>query len=250
MKEPKARPRRRHAVIVDDERLARRELRKLLEEAHSEVVRIVGEAATVAEAARVVEATDADLVFLDITLRRESGFDLLPQLGNDVSVVFVSAHSVFALRAFEVNALDYLLKPVEPERLARTVERLVQTSYPIEETTLPLSSDDRLFLRLDGARAFIKVGDIIAIRAAGDDSLVHMANRVVPARTAKGLGEWELRLPARSFVRIHRSAIINLEYVLRVEEWSHSSHLVYLRGVSDPITMSRRYGARVRGQLG
>lgn len=250
MKEPEGRPRRYHAVIVDDERLARRELRKLLEEGHSDAVRVVGEAATVLEAARVVEATDADLVFLDITLRRESGFDLLPQLGNDVAVVFVSAHSAFAVRAFEVNALDYLLKPVESERLARTVERLCLASAPDEDTTQSLTSDDRLFLRLDGARAFIRVGDIIAIRAAGDESLVHIVNRTAPARTAKGLGEWEARLPARSFVRVHRSAIINLEYVLRVEAWSHSSHLVYLRGLDDPITMSRRYGARVRGQLG
>ena len=98
--------RRRHAVLVDDERLARRELRTLLEEAHDEYVHIVGEAASVSDAARLVHATDADVVFLDIQLAGESGMDLLPLLGVDVDVVFVTAYDDYTLRAFEVNALD------------------------------------------------------------------------------------------------------------------------------------------------
>jgi two-component system LytT family response regulator len=248
--------RRHHAVIVDDERLARRELRTLLEEGCAAAVRVVGEAATVAEAARLVEATDADLVFLDITLGLESGFDLLPHLGPDVAVVFVTAHDAHAVRAFEVNALDYLLKPVEPERLARTLERLrapavpATAAAPDDAPPRPLSPDDRLFLRLDGVRAFVRVGDIVAILAAGDESLVHLVGRPVPARTPRSLGAWEARLPERAFVRVHRSTIINLEHVLRVEEWSHASHRVHLRGIPEPLTMSRRYGARVRDRLG
>jgi two-component system LytT family response regulator len=248
--------RRHHAVIVDDERLARRELRTLLEEGCAAVVRVVGEAATVADAARLVEATDADLVFLDITLGPESGFDLLPHLGPDVAVVFVTTHDAHAVRAFEVNALDYLLKPVEPERLARTVERLGTSPVspapapPDDEPPRPLTADDRLFLRLDGARAFVRVGDIVAIQAAGDESLVHLVGRPAPGRTPRGLGAWEARLPARAFVRVHRSTIINLEHVLRVEEWSHASYRVHLRGVAEPLTMSRRFGARVRDRLG
>src|SRR5688500_13688119 len=115
---------RRHAVIVDDERLARRELRTLLEEAHAEQVHVVGEAGTISEAARLANATDADVVFLDIQLAGETGMDLLPLLGADVDVVFVTAYDAYTLRAFEVNAVDYLLKPVAPERLAVTVDRL------------------------------------------------------------------------------------------------------------------------------
>jgi len=242
--------RRRHAVIVDDERLARRELRTLLEEGHAATMHVVGDAASLAEAARIIEATDADVVFLDITMGQESGFDLLPLLGSDVDVVFVTAHDAYAVRAFEVNALDYLLKPVEADRLARTVERLLTPAQGEDESALALTADDRLFLRLDGARAFVRVGDIVAIRAAGDESLVHLAGRASAARAPKGLGDWERRLPERSFVRVHRSTIINLEHVLRVEEWSHASYLVYLRGLREPITMSRRYGMRVRDRLG
>lgn len=239
----------KHAAIVDDERLARRELRTLLEEAHAHQIGIVGEAATVEEAARVVRRTDPDVVFLDIRLGDETGLDLLPHLDAGVEIVFVTAYDRFAIRAFEVNALDYLLKPVVPERLAATVERLEARAPRGAPGTGRLDADDRLFLRLDGRRAFLRVGDIVAVRADRDDTLLHLADGRT-ARTHKPLGEWEARLPERAFVRIHRSTIISLEFVQRVEEWSHGSFLVYLRTVAEPLTMSRRYAARVRALLG
>jgi CheY-like chemotaxis protein len=161
--------RRRHAVIVDDERLARRELGTLLEEAHAADVHIVGEGASLEEAARIIRATDADLVFLDITLGRESGFDLLPSVGADVDVVFVTAHDVHTLRAFEINALDYLMKPAESARLALTIQRLDRpaperaehlrpaiTVYPLHRggTRLPRGSATSWWPRFqDGASA-------------------------------------------------------------------------------------------------
>jgi two-component system, LytTR family, response regulator len=242
--------RRRHAVIVDDERLARRELRTLLEEAHSAEVHIVGEGASLEEAARIIQATDADLVFLDITLGRESGFDLLASLGADVDVVFVTAHDVHAIRAFEVNALDYLMKPVEPARLALTIQRLESPAPGRAENTRPLTHADRLFLRLNDHLAFVHVADIIAIEAAADSSVVHLTTLPAGARTNKSLREWEQRLPDRHFVRIHRSTMINLDHVARVDEWSHASFHVHMRNLTEPLVMSRRYGARVRSQLG
>src|SRR5688572_19244991 len=212
--------RRRHAVIVDDERLARRELRTLLEEAHAEQVHVAGEAASVADAARLVQATDADVVFLDIQLAGETGMDLLPLLGADVDVVFVTAHDEYTLRAFEVNAIDYLLKPVAPERLAVTVRRLAaaQPPPPPRET---FTYEDRLFLRLGDERAFVLVRDVMAVEAQGDGSMLILAPQVVRKPSGKSLREWEQRLPARNFVRIHRSTIVNLEHVERLERWSH-----------------------------
>src|SRR5688500_10658574 len=170
--------RRRHAVLVDDERLARRELRTLLEEAHAEQVHIVGEADTVSDAARLVHATDADVVFLDIQLAGETGMDLLPLLGVDVDVVFVTAHDAYTLRAFEVNALDYLLKPVAPERLAVTVSRLAATQPPAP-TRDTVTYGDRLLLRLGQERAFVRVRDIVAIEAEGDGSTLRLAPQMV-----------------------------------------------------------------------
>jgi len=241
--------RQRHAVLVDDERLARRELRTLLEEAHAEQVRVVGEAATVADAARLVQATDADVVFLDIQLAGETAMDLVPRLDADVDVVFVTAYDAYTLRAFEVNALDYLLKPVAPERLAITVNRLAaaQPPAPTRET---VTYEDRLFLRLGQERAFVRVRDIVAIEADGDGSTLVLAPQMSRKPSAKSLREWEQRLPDRHFVRIHRSTIANLDYVERLEPWSHASQLVYLRGMTKPLTMSRRFGARLRDRFG
>jgi two-component system LytT family response regulator len=234
---------------VDDERLARRELRTLLEEDHAEHVHVVGEAAGVAEAARIMEATDADVVFLDIQLGGETGMDLLPLLGVDVDVVFVTAYDDYTLRAFEVNALDYLLKPVAPERLTVTVNRLAaaQPSAPSRDR---VTYDDRLFLRLGQERAFVRVRDIVAIEAEGDGSTLRLAPSLSRKPSAKSLREWEQRLPDRQFVRIHRSTIVNLEYVERLEPWSHASQHVYLRGLSEPLILSRRFGARLRDRFG
>ena len=242
--------RRRHAVIVDDERLARRELRTLLEEAHADVVHVVGEAASVAEAARLINATDADVVFLDIQLAGETGMDLLTLLDADVDVVFVTAYDEYTLRAFELNALDYLLKPVAPERLAVTVNRLAEAAQPRASTREKVTNDDRLFLRLGDERAFVRVRDIVAIEAVGDGSMLRIAPQLSRKPSAKSLREWEQRLPEQHFVRIHRSSIVNLEYVERLEPWSHGSHRVYMRGVAEPLTMSRRFAARLRDRFG
>ena len=241
--------RRRHAVLVDDERLARRELRTLLEEAHAEQVQVVGEADSVSDAARLVQSTDADVVFLDIQLAGETGLDLLPLLGVDVEVVFVTAHDEYTLRAFEVNALDYLLKPVAPERLAVTVNRLAAAQPPVPRREA-VRYEDRLFLRLGQERAFVRVRDIVAIEADGDGSTLHLAQQRASKSSAKSLREWEQRLPDQHFVRIHRSTIVNLEYVERLEPWSHASQHVYLRGLPEPLTMSRRFGARLRERFG
>ena len=238
-------PRRRHAVIVDDERLARRELRTLLEEAHADQVHIVGEADTVADAARLVTATDADVVFLDIQLAGETGMDLLPLLGADVEVVFVTAFDQYMLRAFEVNALDYLLKPVAPERLAVTVNRLAAAQPPAPTREI-VAYGDRLLLRLGQERVFVRVRDIVTIEADGDGSTLRLAPQMAGKSSAKSLREWEQRLPDKQFVRIHRSTIVNLEYVERLEQWSHASQHVYMRGLKEPVTMSRRFGARLR----
>ena len=206
-----------NAIIVDDERLARRELRGLLEEAHGTTVRVVGEAESVGAAAELVRTCDADVVFLDVQLTGESGLDLLPRIDPAVAVVFVTAFDQYAVRAFEVNALDYLLKPVAPARLALAVDRLgAPNDASSAESTARLTMQDRLFLRLDDRMGFIKVADIVSIVADGDYSVVRLAGRQ-SHRARKALRDWLARLPENVFVRVHRSTIVNLEYVERVE---------------------------------
>jgi two-component system LytT family response regulator len=236
-------------IVVDDERLARRELKQLLEDGHSKEFRVVGEAATVQEAATLAQLHDPDVVFLDIHLAGESGFDLLPLLDGTVTVVFVTAFDRYAIRAFEVNALDYLLKPVAPQRLATTLARMGRPPAAESAAAQALTYEDRLFLRLDDRMVFLRVRDIVAILAAGDNSVLHLAGGK-QARARKSLREWGDRLPERDFIRIHRSTIVNLEFVERLEEWSHLTYRVYLRGLAEPLQMSRRWGARVRSRLG
>jgi two-component system, LytTR family, response regulator len=237
------------AIVVDDERLARKELKQLLEEAHGDQIQVVGQGATVEQAAMLSKLHDPDVVFLDVHLAGESGFDLLPLLDPAVAVVFVTAFDHYAVRAFEVNALDYLLKPVAPQRLAAALTRLRRPSMAESPVAQALTYEDRLFLRLDGRMTFVRVRDIVAVLAAGDNALLHLADGG-QARVRKPLREWVDRLPEREFVRIHRSTMINLEFVERVEEWSHFSYRVYLRGLTEPLQMSRRWGARVRTRLG
>jgi two-component system LytT family response regulator len=237
----------RSAIIVDDERLARRELRAMLEEAHGAAVHVVGEAESVRTAAELVRTCDADVVFLDVQLAGESGLELLALIDPSVAVVFVTAFDQYAVRAFEVNALDYLLKPVAPARLARAVERLGAPND--DATATPVSSrldyQDRLFLRLDDRMGFVKVADIVSIASDGDYSVVRLASGRTH-RARKSLRDWLARLPANAFVRVHRSTIVNLEYVERVEEWSHFSYRLYLRGTAEPVAMSRRYAGQLR----
>jgi two-component system LytT family response regulator len=236
----------RTAVLVDDERLARRELQTLLA-AHPEVA-VVGEADSVEGAADLINREQPDVVFLDIQLVGETGFDLLALLEVDPAIIFVTAYDQHAIRAFEVNALDYLLKPVTPERLAAAMGKLA-VPRPAAVPGAPLEYGDRLFLRLDDRMAFLRVDDIKYVTAAADYSYVHVSEgkrRLVH----KPLKEWEARLPANYFLRIHRSTVVNMEYVERLEPWSNYSYRVYMRGVGEPLIMSRRYALKAKDRLG
>ena len=237
----------RRAVIVDDERLVRRELRALLA-AHPEVA-VVGEAETLRAAADVVRAAEADVLFLDIQLGAESGLDLLPMLDRPVDVVFVTAYDRYAVRAFELHALDYLLKPVAPARLAAAVERLGRPAAPAPLAPAGLGPDDYLFLRTGAGMRFVRVRQVAAVLADGDHTALRLAHGEA-VHVRRPMREWEGRLPAPPFMRVYRGAIVNLEYVERVDEWSHATYLLRVRGLAEPLQMSRRYAAELRDRLG
>jgi two-component system LytT family response regulator len=236
------------AIIVDDERLARRELAGLLR-AHPEIS-VAGEAASVDDAAQLVRRVDPDLVFLDIQMPKRSGFELLEAADVRGRIVFVTAHDVHAIRAFEVNALDYLLKPVHPARLALAIQRLAATAGAAraaraEPPAATLELDDHLFLSEGRAARFVRVRAIVCIRGAGDYTEVALPDGK-QLLSSRPLREWEARLPPQSFARVHRTAIVNLEQVERVERTTDDAFSVFVRGVATPVPMSRRHAARLR----
>lgn len=230
------------ALLVDDERLARKELRSLL--AEHDAIEVVGEADGVASAAEQIRALDPDVVFLDIQMPGETGFDLFDVVNRPLRVIFVTAYDQHAIRAFDVNALDYLLKPVHPKRLARAIERLSADSAP-SPSTEALRYTDRLCLSDQGRMHFLKVSDIVYIAAADDYTEVHLASGRMRL-ALRSLLEWEERLPDQHFIRIHRSTIVNLEHVTAVKRTRSYAYHVHLADRDEPVTMSRRYAARVK----
>lgn len=231
------------AIVVDDERLARRELRSLLA-VHPEI-QLAGEAASVDQAVTLIREAKPDVVFLDIQMPGESGFELLNKVEATFKIIFVTAYDTYAIRAFEVNALDYLLKPINPERLAKAIERLSLGEPSGERRVGKLDYDDHLFLTTDKRPRFMKVSAIECVCAAGDYTEVFTADGK-KSLIHQALKEWEERLPEKYFVRIFRSTIINLEYVDRVEASLNYSYRVYLRNIPEPFTMSRRHAAQLK----
>jgi two-component system, LytTR family, response regulator len=230
---------------VDDERLARVELLTLLR-AHPEV-EVVGEAGDADEALRRLDALDPDVLFLDVQMPGASGFELLERAHPRGRVVFVTAYDTHALRAFDVNALDYLLKPVHPERLAATMARLAGSAAA--PSSVPrLGCDDHLWIQSDRAARFVKVRQIACILGAGDYTEVVSGDgrRTLVLRALK---DWERRLPAELFARVHRGTLVNMEWVERIEPHGDESYRVVLRGIERPVPMSRRHAARLRFRL-
>lgn len=234
-------------VIVDDERLARKELRSLL--AEHPAIEIVAEADSVKTAALLIQSTQPEVIFLDIQMPGASGFQLLEQIDPAIKVIFVTAFDAYAIRAFEVNALDYLLKPINPARLAAAIARLTSSDATPASSLRKLEYSDRLFLEMCGRAQFLKLDQIVCLRAAGDYSEV-ITPEDKPTLVLKSLKEWDERLPDNHFVRIHRSTIINLEYVECIEGHFNRSYQIHLRHLPEPILVSRRYAAQLKQKFG
>jgi len=234
------------ALIVDDEELARSDLRALLLKIPG--VEIVGEANNIKTAIEAIKKNNPDVIFLDIQFPRESGFDLLERIETNAKIIFVTAFDQYAIRAFEVNALDYLIKPVDPERLALTLDRLENSQDTSDKKKTDFSYSDSIFLEHNNKFYFVKVNSIIMISAAAAYTEVFTSNRL-KVLAHKSMKEWERRLPQNTFVRIHRSTIINIDFIEKMDKWFKYSYRVYLKGVGKPIVISRRYIAAIRERM-
>lgn len=236
------------AMLVDDERLARAVLRRMIEQEHPDVA-VVVEAESVRAAAEALARESVDLIFLDVQMPGEDGFALFDRVDVDAHVVFVTAWDQHAVRAFEVHALDYLLKPVSPERLAATLERVRAKERPspaLAEEGSRLELDELACLPTRTGMRFFRIREITHLTAAGDYVEVHLGKDALLSNTP--LRTWEARLPD-DFVRVHRSTLVNLAHVAGVIR-EGSAFAVQIHGRSEPVAMSRRHAARLQEELG
>ena len=226
------------AIIVDDERLARMEMRRLLA-AHADV-EIVGEAVDVASAKAMIEDLNPDLVFLDIQMPDGTGFDVLGQLTDTPDVIFTTAFDRYAMQAFEANALDYLLKPIEPNRLASALQKV---KPQVETPERPVQRDSKIFIK-DGERCwFVKLDAITLCESEGNYTRVYFdGNRPLLLRS---LNQLEQRLDPSLFFRASRRHIVNLDHVTTVTPSSTGALTLQMKdGLL--IEMSRRRAAEFK----
>jgi two-component system LytT family response regulator len=224
-------------LIVDDEPLARSAMRRLL--APHQTIEVVGEADSMATARAAIGTLKPDLVFLDIELGGDDGFDLLAGLDSPPVVIFVTAYAEHAVEAFAVDAVDYLLKPVDPGRLAESLARAER------QRASRLQPTSTIELRTPRRTVFVLPGEIVALRADGDFTQVYLAAQQ-PVMIWRTLAHFESLLPAPPFLRLGRSLIVNRDRLRHVETLSRASTRLTLDGLADPVDIGRTAAARLR----
>lgn len=234
-------------ILIDDERLARSELKRLLQEFPD--VEVIGEAANANEGIEKIEALNPDLIFLDIQMPGKTGFDMLTQLEKAPHVIFVTAYDEYALKAFEVNALDYLMKPVEPKRLA---DALLKVRQKDEEELLSynnrgmLGEHDQVFVK-DGERCwFVKLSDVRLFESVGNYAKVFFGTN--KPLILKSLNALEERLDEKVFFRANRKHIINLRMIEKIEPYFNGGLLLDLIG-GEKIEVSRRQAVKFKEMM-
>ncbi|MDB4448174.1 LytTR family DNA-binding domain-containing protein [Roseivirga sp.] len=227
-------------LIIDDSRLARNELKRLLKEFDN--VQIVGEAASADEAKEKINELKPDLIFLDIQMPGKNGFELLEELEVLPEVIFSTAYDEHALKAFEYNALDYLVKPVQKQRLAGSVSKVYDKIKKRENEQNSnqegiLTINDQVFVK-DGERCwFVQLAEIRLFEVSGNYTTVYFdTSKPMITRTLNYL---ESRLDEKTFFRANRQQIINLKWIERIEPWFSGSLRIYLKG-GEEIDVSRR----------
>lgn len=236
------------ALIVDDERLARKELISLLEE--HPMIEVVGEAMNADEAQQMIDELNPDLLFLDVQMPDKTGFQLLETLDAVPLVVFTTAYDEFALKAFEVNALDYLLKPIQADRLAETISKLAEKekakSAADRTFDKKLGLNDQVFVK-DGDRCwFVSLSNVRLFESDGNYIKVYFDNN--RPMIHKSLNALDEKLDERAFFRASRKHIINLSWVEGIEPWFNGGLMVKLRG-GDKVEVSRRQAAKFKDMM-
>lgn len=230
-------------MLVDDEASARKDLRQLLlDHPHIE---IVGEAKNVSEAVEIYRTREPDLIFLDVQMPRRDGFSLLPELRQVPDVIFITGYDAFAVKAFEVNAVDYLIKPVVPERLALALAKIDSGAKRKQKRLAP---HEFIILHNEVDVRVVLLTDITHIDAEGNYSKVHLANRE-PILMRRKMTDWMKILPSTVFQRVYRSLIINPNTVKDLKPLAYDHSLVTFSGDNSRIELGRGASRRLRRAL-
>ena len=237
------------AIIIDDERLARNELKKLLLEFPD--VEVIDEAANAAEGIEKIDALSPDLIFLDIQMPGKTGFDMLTELDKAPHVIFTTAYDEYALKAFDVNALDYLMKPIEPKRLADALQKL-QLAEEKEMAANQafnrgmLTENDQVFVK-DGERCwFVKLSEVRLFESVGNYAKVFFAGN--KPLILKSLNALEERLDEKIFFRANRKHIVNMRMIEKIEPYFNGGLLLELRG-GEKVEVSRRQAVKFKEMM-
>ena len=225
------------AIIVDDQEIERFHLKVMLK--HVPDIEVVAECADKAMAVKAINDTQPDVVFLDIDLGQDSGFDVLPMMTTKTNIVFVTLYNEYAVRAFDVNALDYLVKPITIERIKETLSRLQhevgQREY-LSETIL--THRDMIHLQEGGRQALVEVGTIVAIESDGDYTRVH-TEQTEPFLMRRRMKEWLTLLPIDNFVALDRKLIISGSHLLEIKTKTSSKGVIRLRSVDTDFMIGK-----------
>jgi two-component system LytT family response regulator len=234
------------AVIVDDVDSMRIVLKKLL--GTFDKIQIIGEAADFEEARNIISEERPDLLFLDIDLNGLTSLDLLKTIGYQPMVIFITSHTDFAIKAFELNAVDYLLKPISLERLTKAIEKVTNkwedTSFE-DDYNAKFTADHIILLSFDNKMSFVRIKDINYIEAYGNYTKVNLVDGKLSV-TYNSIKNWDTKLPEDLFIQIHRSTIVNLHNVTKIEKWANDTGRLYLKGIDKPFEISRNFFFQIK----
>ncbi len=232
------------AIIVEDSRLARKELQLLLKE-HKHI-EVIGEAENVDDAFEMINTSFPDLLFLDINMPEKDGFELLEMLDEIPKVIFTTAYDEYAIKSFEYNAFDYLLKPINKDRLQKTIDRIEIEENTEKNPQKQFTPTSQVFLK-DGEDCWmVAIQDITLFEIVGNYTRVYFKDK--KPLIYKSLNKIESRLPTNSFFRVNRQQIVNLNHITNVTPWFNGK-LKFIMENNTEVEVSRRQSVKFKQEL-
>lgn len=237
-------------LVVEDELMTQELIKDQLN--NFEALEVVGSADSLITAKEAINEKDPEIIFLDIDLNGASSFDLIPFIKPTCKIVFITASPTQAVKAFEVNATDYILKPISMERLNKTVAKITDQMNDGEEEETHIDDDNSKFkldqmimVNAEHKMVLIKVKDINYISAYGNYTKVFLEDGKMYV-TYGSIKNWMSRLPKDAFFQIHRSTIVNLLNVIKIDKWTNDTGRMYLKKVDDPFEISRNFFSELK----